>query len=111
MGNVRITSGLVRNLFGAAVTSPTIGGAIYKDSPYASFQASVVGTGTVTATVIIECSNNGVHWCSTPMGTISLSGTTSSSDGFTTEAPWKFVRARVTAISGTNATITALIGV
>ena len=112
MANVRVSSGRVYNLIAeVGVTATATGDAKYKDSPYSTFQATVVGTGAVTGTVVIDCSNDGTYWCSTALGTITLSGTTSSSDGFTTSAPWKYVRARVTAISGTGATITVLMGV
>lgn len=99
------------------VTSTTISGDgsgpwLYKESPYAAFQINVDGTaGTQTATVVIEVSNDGVHPVATVLGTISLSGTLTASDGFTTIASWKYIRARVTAISGTGATITATMGV
>lgn len=110
--NVWVKSGKVMDLLpNAGVTSTTTGDGRYKDSPYTSFQATVVGSGAVTATVAIDGSNDGVYWCSTVLGTITLSGTTSASDGFVTIAPWKFVRARVTAISGTSATVTVLMGV
>ena len=110
--NVWIKSGKVYNLFpDPGVTSTSTGNGVYKDSPFATFQATVIGTGTVTATVQIQCSNDGTNWCSTVLGTITLSGTTSSADGFTTQAPWKFVRAVVTAISGTGATVQVLMGV
>lgn len=113
--NVWVKSGHVRSLpVNAAATSTTTattGNAHYKDAPKATFQATVVGTGAVSATVVIDCSNDGTNWCATPLGTIGLSGTTSSSDGFTTDAPWKYVRARVTAIAGTGATVTVLRGV
>ena len=111
MANVRVSSGAVRELLGSGVTTTSTGGAVYKDSPYSTFQAIVVGTGAVTATVVFDVSNDSVNWCTTVLGTITLSGTTSSSDGFTTTAPWKYVRARVTAISGTGATVTANIGI
>lgn len=95
-----------------AVTGATSSEPKYKDSPWSTFQAIVTGTsGAVTATVVVDGSNDGVNWCSTPIGTITLSGTISASDGFTTVAPWKFVRARITAISGTNATVTFLMGI
>jgi hypothetical protein len=110
--NVWIKSGTTRNLFTEpGVTTTVTGNAAYKDSPFATFQATVVGTGAVTATVVLDVSNDGVYWVSTVLGTITLSGTTSSSDGFTTTAPWKFVRARVTAISGTNAIVQVYMGV
>src|SRR4030043_175818 len=108
MSTVRITCGTVRDMLGTAgVLTTATGDKIYKDSPSATFQAIVVGTGAVTATVVIDASNDGTYWCSTVLGTITLTGTTSSTDGFTTTAPWKYVRARVTAISGTGATVTA----
>lgn len=110
--NVWVKSGKVYNLFAEpGVTSTSTGNAVFKDSPFATFQATVAGTGAVTATVVIDCSNDGTYWCSTVLGTITLSGTTSSSDGFTTSAPWKYVRARVTAISGTGATVQVYMGV
>jgi hypothetical protein len=74
-----------------------------------TFQAVVVGTGAVTATVAIEVSNDGTYW--ETLATINLSGTTSDSDGLTSSAPWGYVRANVTAISGTNAAVTVKMGV
>lgn len=110
--NVWVKSGKVMDLLpSAGVTTTITGDGRYKDSPFTTFQATVVGTGAVTATVVIDCSNDGVYWCTTPLGTISLSGTTSNADGFTTQAPWKYVRARVTAISGTGATVYVTMGV
>jgi hypothetical protein len=107
--NVWQKSGQVRDLLTAATTTAT-GTWQYKDSPYSTYQATVTGTGAVSATVVIDVSNDGVNSTSTPMGTISLTGTTSSSDGFTSTAPWKYTRARVTAISGTGATINVITG-
>jgi len=98
-------------MFPTGVTVTGAGAFIYKDAPKATFQATVVGTGAVTATVTIEYSNDGTYVCSTVGGTITLSGTTSSTDGFTSDSPWKFVRANVTAISGTGATVTVTMGV
>lgn len=111
--NVWIKSGTVRNGFpGTGVTITGAGAFLYKDSPEATFQATVTGTGAVTATVTIEFSNDGVNALSTVGGTITLSGTTTSSDGFTTAAaPWKYWRANVTAISGTGATVQVYHGV
>ena len=102
--NVFVKSGRVTTIL-AGKTSTTTGDWMYKDAPKAAFQANVVGTGAVTATIVFDVSNDGTYACSTVLGTITLSGTTSSTDGFTTDAPWKYVRARVTAISGTNATV------
>ena len=109
--NVWVKSGKVYNMLGAGVTGTSTGNWIYKDSPLSSFQGVVTGTGAVTATIVIDASNDGTYAVSTVLGTITLSGTTSSSDGFTTDAPWKYVRARVTAISGTSATAQVYMGV
>lgn len=110
MENVVVKSGKVSNVVTGVTTTDT-GDWIYKDAPKTTIQATVTGTGAVTATVVIDCSNDGVNACATALGTISLSGTTSASDGFTTDAPWKFIRARTTAISGTGATVVVLKGV
>lgn len=93
------------------VTATGTGSWVEKVAALATLQAVVVGTGAVSATVVIDCSNDGVNACSTPLGTISISGTTSASDGFTTNAPWRFIRARTTAISGTGATVSVFRGV
>ena len=69
-----------------------------------AFQAVLSGTGALTATVLVQVSNDAINWMT--LGTITLSGTTLTSDGFTAEAPWAYVRGNVTAISGTGATIT-----
>jgi len=94
-----------------AASTPT-----YKESPYGAFQAIVTGTGAVTATVLIQVSNeadtfNGVKTNWITMGTITLSGTTTATDGFTTICPWRYVRANVTALSGTGATVEIIMGV
>lgn len=117
--NVWVKSGKVYNLTPAAgvtTAAPTYGTPVYKDSPYASFQAIETGTGAISATVIIQASNDentykgtASNWIT--ISTITLSGTTSATDGVTTVAPWKYVRAGVTAISGTGANVQVLMGV
>lgn len=70
-----------------------------------SMQVVVVGAGAVSATVQLEGSNNGTDWV--PIATQSVSGTTRAADGGIVTTLWSLVRARVTAISGTNAAVTA----
>jgi hypothetical protein len=113
MNNVRITSGRTYNLLseGSPPTGAITGEWIYKNSPASSFQATVNGSGSIGATVVIQGSNDGVNAVSTVLGTITLSGTTVASDGFTTNAPWKWVRAVVSAPSGTITSIACLMGV
>lgn len=104
--NVYVRSGFTRNILPQdTVTTTVTGDWMFKDAPQVSFQGVVSGTGAVTATIVFDVSNDGVNACTTTLGTITLTGTTVNSDGFTTSAPWKYVRARVTAISGTGAVV------
>lgn len=79
-----------------------------------TFQAyGATSAGAGSATIVIEVSN--VETPSTndwiTMGTITLTlSTTRSSDGFASTAAWRNVRARITAISGTNATVSVRMG-
>lgn len=75
-----------------------------------TYQASIVGTGAVTATIIIEGSNEGVGGNFLTIATFSLTGTTTDSQGFVSQAKWAFTRARMTAISGTGAAVTVTMG-
>lgn len=70
------------------------------------FQASVSGTGAVSATVVIEGSNDPTVLGWVEIGTITLSGTTTDTDGFAHQAAWGYYRANVDAISGTGAAVT-----
>lgn len=118
--NVYIKSGEQPRYFAfSGVNSTTATGsstAVYKESVYSTFQAIVTGTGAVGATVVIECSNEEAtgqgtkaNWLT--LGTITLTGTTTATDGFTSTAPWRFVRARVSAVSGTGAIVEVIMGV
>jgi hypothetical protein len=102
---VFVRSGQVMGLGSGITSAPTAGNWQFKDAPKSAIQAVVTGSGTVTATIVIEVSNDGVNPVATPLGTITINGTAPQSDGFTTDAPWKFIRARVTAISGTSASV------
>lgn len=68
-------------------------------------QAAVVGTGAVTATVLLEVSNDpSLGWLT--LATLNLSGTGSATDGIAFDAKWTFIRSNVTAITGTGAQVT-----
>jgi hypothetical protein len=57
------------------------------------------------ATVLIQVSNNGSDWMT--LGTIGLTlGTSSTTDGFTATSAWSYIRANLTSVSGTDATVT-----
>jgi hypothetical protein len=72
------------------------------------FTCKVVGTGAVTATVLVEVSNNNTDFFT--LATFTLSGTTSATDGCVTEESWQYVRGRISAISGTGAAVTLTLG-
>lgn len=75
-----------------------------------TIQIGVAGSGAVTATVQIEVSNDGTNFLYDAYSTYSLSGTTSAYVGDVMDANWQFIRANVTAISGTSAAVTVIIG-
>jgi hypothetical protein len=82
------------------VSTPTVGSAVVtapkvEDPGYRrSFQASLVGGGS--ATVKIQASNDNKSWLD--LATISLTAA-APSDGFSSEVPWIYVRANVTAVA------------
>lgn len=90
----------------------TVTGSSERFTPW-SGQKVFYANGTTTAgagaaTIIIEGSgvNSTVTGNWVTLGTITLTlGTVSTSDGFPSSANWKYVRARVSAISGTNGTV------
>lgn len=74
-----------------------------------AFQATVEGTGNVSATVRVEASNDLKAWLL--LGTITLAGANIASDGLTSIAAWAHVRAVVTAITGTGAEVNVTMSV
>lgn len=100
----------------STVTGPTVHvsgvtslGGNYPQHTARSFQSYIAGTGAVTATVLVEGSNDEVGWIL--MQTHTLSGTTTDVAGVPSSAQWEWVRARLTAISGTGAAVTVTMGV
>jgi hypothetical protein len=76
----------------------------------------VTSAGAGAATIVIEVSDlplpataTSVDWITAGTITLTLS-TTRSSDGFVLNAPWRWYRARVSAISGTDATVSCYAG-
>lgn len=97
------------NATGAGVAQDPVG-------TYRTFQASgATSAGVGAATILIEVSDALTRPTSNAqfmtMGTITLTlGTTTTADGFASDAAWRWVRARITAISGTDAAVTVLMG-
>ena len=93
--NVFVKSGRVTDILAATAAATETGAWRYKDAPKTAIQV----VATAAATVVFDVSNDGVNAVGTTLGTVTLAG--AGSDGFTTDAPWKYIRARVTANSGT----------
>lgn len=113
-GNVWVKSGKVLNFFPESGTKQTGNGTsnlVYKDSPKATIQGVVRGSGSVAATINIYGTNSGTTTEGVLLGTITLSGSAPQSDGFTTDSPWKQVYAVVSGSSGTITEVNVLMGV
>ena len=93
--NVFVKSGRVTNLIPDGTSTTLTGNWMYKDAPKSAIQV----VATAAATVEFEVSNDGINAVDTLLGTVTLAA--AGSDGFTTDAPWKYIRAVVTANSGT----------
>lgn len=92
-------------------TGPQPGVSLYGyDILDTAYQATITGTGAVSATVQIEVSNDNIGWLVDSVSTLTLSGTNLASSGFVSSGPWQFARANITAISGTNAKVTCTVG-
>ena len=120
MSDVRIKSGELPRYFSfSGVNSTAITAAstpTFKESPWSTFQAIITGTGTVTATVLIQGSNeeatfNGAKANWVLIDTYSLTGTTTNTTGSTSVSTWRYVRANVTAITGTGSVVEVIMGV
>ena len=103
---VHVTSGDLSQLYfgspGVLTTAaPAATAATYKRSPWSTFQL----TSAAAATAVVQATNDdttaaGVTSNWVTLGTIALVG--AGSDGFATEAPWKWVRFNVTAATATT---------
>lgn len=76
-----------------------------------TFEAyGTTASGSGAATILIEVRNSELATWKT-MATVSLTlGTTSTGDGFASSAAWRYVRARISAISGTGASVNINMG-
>ena len=67
-------------------------------------------SGSGSAVVDIEVSNDGLAWIVVGTVTVAL-GTTYNTDGFVFNAPWGKVRANIKTLIGTGAEVTVTLGV
>lgn len=82
-----------------------VGAAFGRNGKLFTYQLTVQGIGTVSASALIEVSNDDIAWV--PFGTMSATGTITGTD-YTSPAwgAWTYHRATITAISGTDALAT-----
>lgn len=75
-----------------------------------TYQASGATTaGAGASAILVQCSGNGDNWDT--LGTITLTlSTTTSSDSFVSTDRCKFIRANVSSISGTGASVSVTVG-
>lgn len=97
-------------LVGATISAPgvPVGTTVSSVTNPTTIVMSANATATATSVQCIFYANN---WIATALGTITLSGSTNVTDGFSTASAWRYVRANVTAISGTGATVSVVMGV
>lgn len=93
--NVFVKSGRVVDLLAPNASATFTGDWMFKDAPKSAIQV----VASAAATVVFEVSNDATNAVATLLGTVTLAG--AGSDGFVTDAPWKYIRARITANSGT----------
>lgn len=105
-------------MFAQAKTVPLISGSIAtvtgeKVSPWSAkktFQAvGNTSAGVGASTIGIEVSNDGTNYVEVDELSLTL-GTTVTSDTFALDAAWRYVRAVVKTISGTDATVSVYMG-
>lgn len=103
----------IKMLDAVTTASPTYGQVKYFNPPapypYHKVHASLAGSGSVSATIVVQGSSDGMEGWADEFS-ISLSGTTSGSyRGTFVSANGQFYRLKVSAISGTSATVNAWI--
>lgn len=90
------------------VTTPQVSARLSGLDRNRTFQATVQGTGPVTARVAITVTNDlQAAWCA--LGTIDLDGNDMASNGFASQTAWEHVRAELVSITGSGAKVTVIV--
>jgi hypothetical protein len=89
-----------------STTTNVTGAAVLDRIPGGTFQATIIGTGTVGVTATIQASLDATNWVT--LGTIVLSGTTTATDGFVSLGEWVAYRAATSGATGTISSIVVL---
>lgn len=99
----RLLTGATANVTGAGVLMP-------RGARERVYQASIAGTGAVSATVTIEGSCDGVNWVAIGLP-LSLSGSGGDTKAIESVFPWPMVRAVLASLTGTGATVDVYVGI
>lgn len=92
------------------VTATGAGTSVNHYDSRCTFQAAGTTTaGAGAATILVQVSNDNTNWLTAGTITLTLS-TTSSTDGFILDAKWVYIRGNITAISGTGASVSLVMG-
>ena len=98
-------------LVGALVVAPGVPVGTLVSSVTNANTLIMSAAGTVAA-VGVQCQFYDVQWCLTSLGVITLASTGPSTDGFTTSAAWRYVRANLTNVAGAGITgVSVVMGV
>ena len=96
MASIALLSGVIATGAGSSFASQR------SEKTYQAAGTTSAGAGA--ATILVQGSNDGTNWDT--IGTLTLTlATTTSSDSFTSLDRYDHIRGNVTAISGTNATV------
>ena len=87
----------------SANSAPTTGSPLAVAAARKVVKATVTGTGAVSASIDIYGNVHATAANGIKLGTLSPAGTNTGVDGIAFDAPWPFLYAVVTAISGTGA--------
>lgn len=93
------------------VTTTATGDSVEPWSTNRSYEVyGTTSAGSGSAIVVVEVRNSeNSSWKTMATVTLTL-GTAVTSDGFVSSAAWRYVRARVTTLTGTTATVAANVG-
>ena len=94
-----------------AQTTPGRGQTFVDLKSLKTFNASVRGTGSVSATINFLGSNLIEPDTFVVLATVTLSGTNLALESFISDAPWAYTSAELVSISGTDAVVNAAVGV
>jgi len=113
MGDGNMAGGKIKSVqvLTAATVAPTASDTVQPWNGRLTFFAiGTTSAGAGTATVLVEASLDDITFIL--LGTLTLSWTnpTVGADGIAIDAPWRHVRMRLTAITGTAASVDAFVG-